>query len=616
MCGEVGWLEFSLRARYRVMASVPVVPVRLDSLWGSIFSFCGGRFLWKLPRRLPYPVTVTFGWLLPSKRVNSKETRDAIEDLGEKSFQARPELKGHIGDACFRALARSPGRIVLVDRTAHRRELSAGKLLAVAAVLSRRWRNSIGRRRVGIVFPPGMGGFIANLAVVLSGKSPVNLNFTMGESAIRACLRKAEIETVISAAAVRKKMPHFPWPEDTRDMVAELKSLSKLAVIRRLAAIWLLPAGLHSRWFGLPREGDGEEAALLFSSGSTGEPKGVVLSHRNIIGNCLQIEMTRLLPKTETLLGCLPIFHSFGFTVTLWFPVLTGLRVVTVPSPLEHKRIASAVSEEQATVLLGTPTFYRPYFRRVERKFLQTVKYVVAGAEKTPDGFAEKWEDHFGNQYLEGYGLTETAPVVSVNLPGKYRVAGPYEGEEASRRGSVGRLLPGMAARIVHAETGEELNKGEAGILQLRGPNVFSGYLNDPVKTSESLRDGWYTTGDLARIDEDGFLFIEGRRSRFSKIGGEMVPHGTVEQDILKVFDLEESEKPVVAVTGMRDPAKGETLVLVSAANITAAQLRERLNEAGLPNLWVPRKIVEVEEIPCLLSGKLDLKAIEKLAQD
>jgi acyl-[acyl-carrier-protein]-phospholipid O-acyltransferase/long-chain-fatty-acid--[acyl-carrier-protein] ligase len=532
-------------------------------------------------------------------------------DFGEEAFQKRPALKGHLGDAVFRMLAKHPGRVVLVDCTAKRREMSAGKLLAVSTALSQRWKDSIPGKRVGIVFPPGMGAYIANLAVVLCGKVPVNLNFTLGPTAIGSCIRRAGIETIITAAPVKQKVPNFPWVEDTRDIVGDLQALSKTTVIRLLLMIWLFPAGWLARRLGVPQHGDNEEAGLLFSSGSTGEPKGVVLTHRNIIGNCFQIADIELLPRSEVLLACLPIFHSFGFTVTLWYPLLTGMKVITLPSPLEQKRIAETVEAEGATVLLGTPTFYRPYFKRVAPGKLKNLKYVVAGAEKTPNGFHEKWEANFGNLYLEGYGLTETSPVVSCNLPDFIA-----RGKESllKRDGSVGKPFPGIRARITHPDTGETQSPYETGMLQLRGPNIFPGYLDEPSLNAAVFSDGWFITGDLARFDEDGFLYIEGRVSRFSKIGGEMAPHGSIEEHIVRAFDLEGNDHPVIAVTGVADAVKGERLVLLTTVDLSPADLRDRLVKAGLPNLWIPREIKRVDAIPCLASGKLDLKEIADLA--
>ena len=533
-----------------------------------------------------------------------------------ETYQQMPELKGHLGNICFRSLARNLGKKLIVDRTSEqRRAFSAGKLLAVSVNLSCKWKDSIPGKRIGIVLPPGIGAIIANLALVLSGKIPVNLNFTVGRGANESCIRKAGIETIITAKAVIARISDFPWTEDTRDLVLELKSLSKPAIISWLAALYLLPAKWLTRYLGLPKEGDDDEAALLFSSGSTGEPKGVILTHRNIISNCLQISNCGLFRENETLMACLPLFHSFGFTVTVWFPLITGLRIVTLPSPLEIKRIANTIDEEKVTVLLGTPTFFRPYYKTVNPDLLKSLIMVIGGAEKTPPGFKEKWEKKFGSHYLEGYGLTETAPVVSVNVPDDNYKETFGVSLPGSRLGSVGRLFPGMKGRIANPETGEILSPYKTGILHLQGPNVFPGYLEDAKNTASVFADKWFVTGDLARFDEDGFLYIEGRLSRFSKIGGEMVPHGFVEQRIIEAYGYEDRDELVVAVTGSPDEIKGESLVLLTTIEIDKDSLRERMSSAQLPNLWIPRKIIRVDSIPCLASGKLDLKALDNLAE-
>jgi len=539
-------------------------------------------------------------------------------DIGEAEFQKKPELRSHLAFESFLALARRPGRELVVDRTLQRRGMKSGFLLALAWILSKKIKGWTDRQRVGIVFPPGLGGYIANLAVTFAGKVPVNLNFTLGPASIEACLAKAEIDCLLTTARVQQKMPNFPWPESgIVDLVEVMKELPKVRVIGLLAAVYALPAKWLARTLGVPTEGDQAEAGLLFTSGSSGEPKGVVLTHRNILGNCAQIDTSGLLPTSEKVVANLPIFHSFGFTVTLWYPLLRGCAVVTLPSPLEVKKIAEAIEAESATILIGTPTFLKPYLKRVKPEQLASLKYVIAGAEKTPDGFAEAWESQFGSAYLEGYGLTETSPVVSVNLPAKPAgVDYPGPSDDGSRRGSVGRLMAGQVARIRNPDTMEDLPFDATGLLVLKGPNVFSGYLGEPERTAEAKEGDWFITGDLARFDEDGFLYIEGRLSRFSKIGGEMVPHGTVEQALIEAYGLLEAEAPLLAIGARPDPDKGEALVLIAAMDIDVDEMRSKLAAAGFANLWIPRQIVRVEAIPTLATGKLDLKAIREIAAD
>ena len=535
-------------------------------------------------------------------------------DHGEAEYQNQTFLRSHLAERGIRALARKLGREVVIDRTAERRVFTAGKLLAVSLVLSRLWRQTIPGSRVGIVLPPGIGAFVSNLAVVFAGKVPVNLNFTAGRSAIGSSIKRSGIKTIITAEAVKEKVQNVPWTEDTRDLPKEIGKLSKLSILCWLISVRILPVNLLLRIFSIPSQGDREEAALLFSSGSTGEPKGVILTHRNILANCRQISDCGLLGKGETVMACLPMFHSFGFTVTLWCPILHDFRVTTVPSPLETRKIVQVVKEEEVDIIVGAPTFFRPYFRQAKPEDLRSLNMVIAGAEKTPTGFKERWEEQFGSTYLEGYGLTETSPVASTNLPEDLVPDYLPGGGPVNRTGSVGRLFPGMAARIVDPESGEEMPVNEVGILELRGPNIFQGYLADAERTQQTLRDGWFTTGDLARFDDDGFIFIEGRIRRFSKIGGEAVPHGTIEEYIAEAFGFSDSERPVVAVTGITDEKKGEALVLLTTEEISVGAVREKLTSAGLPNLWIPRNIKKVPEIPCLASGKLDLGTIEKIA--
>lgn len=538
-------------------------------------------------------------------------------DLDESGFQHRAELKSHLAFESFVALARKPGCQLVVDCTMERRSMKSGFLLALSWILSRRVKEWTVKQRVGIVFPPGLGGYIANLTVTLAGKVPVNLNFTLGAASIESCIRRADIDCLLTTRRVQQKMPGFPWPETgIIDLVEAMKALSKLKTLAILAAIYALPAKFLAKCLKVPAEGDGAEAGLLFTSGSSGEPKGVALTHRNVLGNCAQIDYAELLPASEKVVANLPIFHSFGFTVTLWYPLLRGCPVVTLPSPLEVKKIAEAIQAESATILIGTPTFFKPYLKRVVPEKLASLKYVIAGAEKTPEGFAEAWEERFGSTYFEGYGLTETSPVVSVNLPAKPRgVSYPGRSEDGNRRGSVGRLFPGLSARILDPETREELSCDSTGLLALRGPNIFEGYLDDPKRTAEVKEGDWFVTGDLARFDEDGFLYIEGRLSRFSKIGGEMVPHGTVEQALVEAYGLLDSEEPMLAVAARADEAKGEALVLLAAMDIEAHDMREKLASAGFTNLWIPKEIRRVEAIPTLATGKLDLKGIQELAR-
>ncbi|MBI5769969.1 MAG: AMP-binding protein [Verrucomicrobia bacterium] len=596
-------------------ANVPVIAAAIDGLWGSVFSFAGNKYIWKSPRLMPTEVFIAFGRLTPPSEVSPVWARRELLDLGRLAFDERPVLRRHLGRECVRTLTKHPWRLLVVDRTIGRRELRCGQLYAAVAVLARRIRETVPQDRVGVVLPPGIGTFVANLAILAAGKVPVNLNFTAGRAALELSLKIGGIETVITADAVRAKVANFPWPEHTVDLKSELEACGgKRALVPWLLAAWLLPNQLCASLLRLPQIGDRAEASVLFTSGSSGEPKGVVLTHRNIFANCAQISSLSILPESCILLASLPVFHSFGCTVTLWYPMLRGCRVVTVPSPLDTRKIVEAIRDEQATVMLGAPTFIRPMLKKATPPEIKSLDLVVTGAEKLPDDLHRSFLAAFHIEILQGYGLTETSPATNINQPDPPIVTSTGEPQAGKRLGSVGRMMPGMTARIVDPESGRDLPFHETGIVLFRGANVFEGYLNDPKKTAAAFRDGWFVTGDLGRFDADGFLFIEGRLSRFSKIGGEMVPHGTIEQKVAELFDIDQNTGYAVVVTGVPDPSKGEALVLLTTRELTADQVRERLLAAGMPGLWVPKIIRRVEKIPVLGSGKLDLKGCRDLA--
>jgi acyl-[acyl-carrier-protein]-phospholipid O-acyltransferase/long-chain-fatty-acid--[acyl-carrier-protein] ligase len=440
----------------------------------------------------------------------------------------------------------------------------------------------------------------------------VNLNFTAGNAALQAALRIAELEFALTARAFAEKVPDFPWPAQTLHLEELIPALKARIGFWKFACR-LLPVSLVGRMGAVPRRGDRTEAIVLFTSGSSGEPKGVVLSHRNVLGNVSQFSQMLGFSTGTKVLACLPVFHSFGSTVTLWYPILRGIQAVTYPSPLDIPKNAELIERHQIDLLCSTPTFLRGYLRKVGAQQLRSLKLIITGAEKLPQDLADAFWERFGKEVMQGYGLTETAPVVSVNLPAPATLDTEVYVQPSSRKGSTGKLAPGIAAQIRDPETGEPLPLETTGMLWLRGPNIFEGYLRAPEKTREVLQEGWFRTGDLARFDEDGFLFIEGRMSRFSKIGGEMVPHETIEVRIYAALQLTQEEK-AVAVTGIPDEAKGESLVLLSTREIDMPRLRQSLSEAGLPNLWIPKKTVRVPEIPHLATGKLDLRALQTLA--
>jgi acyl-[acyl-carrier-protein]-phospholipid O-acyltransferase/long-chain-fatty-acid--[acyl-carrier-protein] ligase len=604
-----------LRRGYEIIArqaEAPVVPVWLDRLWGSIFSFKGGRFFSKWPSVMPYRVMVAFGKPLAPDAADIATVREELLKIGEFCFSQRPVLRDHLARAGLRGLKRNPFRIAITDGLDNT-SLSRGKLLGVAVALSRHLRRICPERRIGIVLPPSKGAVIANLAAVFAGKIPVNLNFTSARDSIESAKKQAGLSTIITARILAKRLEDFPWTPQVINLDEILPKMK-----RAIVGWWLLglvmPSGVLARVLKIPRVGDHAEAILLFTSGSSGKPKGVPLSHRNILANVSQFAVMLDAKKDDVMLASLPFFHSFGCTVTLWYPLIEGVRTASYPNPLEAGKIASLVERLAVTIMLATPTFLRAYLRKAEPPQLYSLRLLITGAEKLPDELAKAFEARFGKEVLQGYGLTETSPVVSVNLPEPKAAKAGQTVQPCNRLGSTGKLLPGMAAEIRDADTDRKGSLHDTGILWLRGPNIFEGYLHDPERTAEVLHDGWFKTGDIGRFDEDGFLNIEGRLSRFSKIGGEMVPHETVEQKIVSVLPTGEHSERVIAIVGVADAAKGEALVLLSCVDLDLPRLRAALSEIGVPNLWIPKTLQRVDAIPVLASGKLDLAGCKALA--
>jgi acyl-[acyl-carrier-protein]-phospholipid O-acyltransferase/long-chain-fatty-acid--[acyl-carrier-protein] ligase len=589
---------------------LPVLPVAIDVPSEGGFA---------LDRRSPKPEGVmAVAELIAAEEATPARYREGLLLAAEQAFSQRGFLKQSLGMNLLRGLKAFGSKGKIFDGTDDS-ELSYDKVLATAIVLSKVIRKETHKKRVGIVLPPGKAGLIANLAVIFAGKVPVNLNFTASLESVRSAMRQAELDRIVTVDPFVRKFPTFPWPPN-RDLILMERVLPHL---KKHIGLWLvvsklLPTPLLALCLGIPASKPTDEAVLLFTSGSSGEPKGVSLSHRNVLANELQFHSRLDCPAGAKIFGCLPLFHSFGCTVTLWYPILAGLHLVTYPSPLETKRLAELIQRHKVQILLTTPTFLRGFMKRIEPEQLASLELLVTGAEKLPESLAQGFAEKFGIAPREGYGLTETSPATNVNLP---ELANPHDLPTipCSRQGTVGPLLPGIALKITDPVTDKPLTIDQQGMIWLRGPNVFGGYLRNPKKSEEVLQQGWFLTGDIGRMDDDGFLIIEGRLSRFSKIGGEMVPHELLENAITQALELEQESERRIAVVGVPDDQKGEAIVLLSTvAGMTLEQecidLRYKLLDAGLPSLWCPKRIMRIEEIPILASGKLDIKGCIALA--
>jgi acyl-[acyl-carrier-protein]-phospholipid O-acyltransferase/long-chain-fatty-acid--[acyl-carrier-protein] ligase len=592
--------------------TVPVIPVHLDRVWGSIFSFTRGRFVSQWPERIPYPVTVSFGAPQPST-TPAYELRRLVRELGEAAWYLRKADQEALHRPVVRTWRRSPFVFAMADST--RPHVSALQALigtvALARVLRPQWE---GQQHVGLLLPPSIAGALVNIAASLSGKTSVNLNYTVGRAGLESAITQASLRTVLTSRQfVEKAKLDLPtgvtllWLEDIAKTISGGTKLTSL-----LLALFA-PIRFLERACGQTRKtGMDDLATIIFSSGSTGEPKGVMLSHFSINSNVEGAAQVIHIDKTDRALGILPFFHSFGYML-LWFYARHKVGIVFHPSPLDVGAIGELCSRYRISLLVVTPTFLQLYQRRCTPEQFSNLRVVLTGAEKLPPRLVQSFQDRFGIAPVEGYGVTECAPVIASNCP-DFRASGYYQ--VASRRGTVGQPLPGVSVHIVDPDTFAVQPPGQSGMLLVKGPNVMSGYLGRKDLTDKAMRDGWYITGDIATLDEDGFLTITDRLSRFSKIGGEMVPHGKVEEALQQAAG---EEAQVFAVTGLPDEKKGERLVVLHTVEETRIpDILEKLPANGLPNLFIPARnqFVRVEALPLLGSGKLDLRGVKRIAME
>jgi acyl-[acyl-carrier-protein]-phospholipid O-acyltransferase/long-chain-fatty-acid--[acyl-carrier-protein] ligase len=655
------------RVLKQTTTDVAVIPAATCGLWNGFFSHGAGPIMRKLPKAFRPRVGVLFGKPLSSPSPLAGEGGGASppgEGLtsfhsasnpspaslrsapsparGEgktKPILTAPELRLAVQEATadlaileseyllpvhrrfvwqaakFRRLFRP----AVIDCSAGpARTLTWAELLVGALCVTRYLRARVGDApNVGIWLPTGLGGALANLGLALLGKSSVNLNYTAGVAAVRSAVKQAGVRVVITAKKFTARVP-LDLPEDVQLIYLEdaLAAVTKWQRISTFLLVLLLPGWFIDRFLlGLHRHKLDDTLTIVFSSGSTGEPKGVVLTHRNIAANTDSAIRTLEIGPGETLFGILPFFHSFGYTVCLWAPMNAPCTAVYFPDPRQAKEVGELARTHRATIMAATATFLRFYIRRCGSNDFRTLRLIVCGAEKLPVKLQDEFFAKFGVLPLEGYGCTELSPVVSCNMPD---VCGSGFAQQRNRRGTIGQPIFGVCVRAHDPNTGEPLSVGTEGVLWAKGPNVMDGYLHQPEKTAAVIRDGWYNTGDAGLVEPDGFIRITGRVSRFAKIAGEMVPLEKLDDEMHEV--LATGGDRVLAVAAVPDEKRGERVVVLYLPEIEAklADLFAALPKRGIPNLWVPdrRDCYPVEAMPVLGTGKLDLKKLSEIARE
>ncbi len=589
---------------------VTVIPIRIGMLWGRLFNIHNGKLKFRAPVMWPINFSVKVG-RPASPELSAFEYRQLISELGAEA-EAAPqpgELPLHVAFA--KRAKRHPFRTTYFD--ADGTKVTNFEMLVRALVLAKRIRKAKPKSRyIGVLLPNCTPMAATLLGILFAGRTPAVINFSAGAEVALEAAQQAGINAILTS---RKFLTKLGWEAKPgmvflEDVAKQVTKSEKRATI--LTALFLPFRVLMRQVAPESAFNVGREAVLLFSSGSTGKPKAVRLTHRNI--NCDLWSFWRMIlwSKHDKIVGNLPLFHAYGFTVEFAFPALSGTPVIYLANPLDATGVVNVIAEHKITLLTATPTFLQGYIRKATAEQLKSLRLVITGAERLRPELSAKFRDLTGLEVVEGYGCTELSPIVTVNLCNSIYLLGIH----AHHPGSIGIPLPGIHVRVVDPATGVELGPDQPGLMQVKGGLVMKGYLNDPELTARVIQNGYYNTGDIARIDRDGYVYITGRASRFSKIGGEMVPHEVVEQAIA---DFRGSEEREIAVAGRSDAKRGERLVVFyTPEDLNPETVIEELRKKKLPNLWIPKAedFVKIGHLPLLGSGKLDLAQLKQLAEE
>ncbi|NOQ63025.1 MAG: MFS transporter [Methyloprofundus sp.] len=598
-----------------------ILPFYLRGLWGSRFSRSSENLQsLRQTTGLRRDVIVAFAEPLA---IDSKAAtvKTAVFDLSINTWQIYTNDLPPIAEAWIERVKQEGGSDCLIDIQGNV-TLSRRKALAAALLFSSRFKKQSPEQNIGLLLPTSSAGLIANMGVFISGKTVVNLNFSASVESLLSALEKAEIKTLYTSRRFITKLEKknialdVLFAQATPVYLEDMKqSFSKFEQLQSFLATYLPTQTLISL-YGNPSEIE-QPAAILFSSGSEGAPKGVVLSHKNIMGNIKQVSDVMDTRDDDVMVASLPLFHAFGLTITGLLPMVEGVPAICHPDPTDVLNIAKGISQHQATIFCGTSTFLRLFNKnsRIHPLMLESLRIIVAGAERLNPEIRDAFNIKFSKPVYEGYGTTETTPVATVNIPDRL-VTDNWSIQTGAKQGTVGLPLPGSSVRIVDPNSMQSLALGEDGLILIGGTQVMQGYLNDPEKTAQVIVeiDGqrWYKTGDKGHLDKDGFLVIVDRYSRFAKIGGEMISLGAIEASINPCLP----EEVEILSTTVADDKKGEKVVLLYVGEIDEAGLKACIAESGLNSLMAPNMFMPVAEIPKLGSGKSDFGLAKKLAAE
>ena len=598
-----------------------IIPFYLHGLWGSRFSRSTRFFRESRQSGFKRDIIVSFGDELPAT-TSADELKRHIFDLSFHSWQEYSQRIDPIPIRWLKTAKRMSFRMAATDAIGQ--PLSHHKFMTAVFRFSKLIAEKSPEQNIGILVPASVGGAITNMAVLALGKTVVNLNFTASTEAMQGAVNSAGIQTIYTSRKFLKKLEQrgihivATFPNTQLRYLEDFKAeIPKSKMLLTLLSTLLLPTKML-QWMYLKPIDKEATAAILFSSGSEGTPKGIELSHLNLATNSRQVADVLNAKENDVVMSTLPTFHAFGLLATTFMPLTEGIPIVCHPDPTDVVTIAKAVVRNEATFLFGTSTFLRLYTknRRVHPLMLQSLRMVIAGAERLNPDVRDAFKAKFHINILEGYGATETSPAASVNVPDQLDTT-YWKTQQGNTPGTVGMPLPGTSFRIVDPETMEQLVTGEDGLILIGGPQVMKGYLKAAEKTAEVIADinghRWYKSGDKGHLDENGFLVIVDRYSRFAKLGGEMISLTAVEDAIRTA--LEDPELELVAVN-IPDEKKGEKVVLLIANEIKLKELKATLLDAGVSPMMIPAKVVNMEEVPKLGSGKTDFSLAKKIVLD
>ncbi len=600
-------------------ADAIILPFYMRGLWGSWFSRSSEKLKTLRTTGNKREIIVAFGKPLPID-TRADELKKQIFELSIDSWNAYTETFEPIPVSWIKTTRQIKTELAVADSLGS--PITSSKLLTAVICFTRLVRKQTRGQNIGLLLPTSSAGVIANLAVLCCGRTVVNLNYTSSLPAIRAAIENAEIKSIISSRKFIEKLAKkgIEFADtfqgiDVRYMEDMSESISPPTKLLTLLMVNILPTWLMQLLY-IKKVSIDSPAAILFSSGSEGIPKGIMLSHRNIMANLKQVSDVLNTDNQDIVMSTLPLFHAFGLTVTTFMPLIEGVPIICHPDPTDVVNIGKAIAKYRATIFCATSTFLRLFNKnsRVHPLMLESLRIVVAGAEKLNQDVRDAFKLKFNKSIYEGYGATETTPVASVNIPDCIDV-NYWHVQQGTKTGTVGMPLPGTSFRIVDPVSMGELPIGEDGLILIGGTQIMLGYLNDPEKTDNAVitLDGrrWYKTGDKGHLDEDGFLTIVDRYSRFAKLGGEMISLTAVEESIRQ--SLNNPELDLVAIN-LPDEKKGEKIVLLVSEAIELETVKKAMLENNCNPLMIPAELLKVDTIPKLGSGKTDFTAAKKLA--